>query len=132
MPWDLGFYDEDRNGLRFIGHGGDLLESGHRRKRPRHQCRERRYRLDPGPAHRLHDVQPAEFLPRPQPLYAVVGYNALSNKPFEVFNPWGGTTANQWCPQAPSVDGLFWQTGNFLSANFNTPGMDLGTGKQPE
>jgi CubicO group peptidase (beta-lactamase class C family) len=25
MPWDLGFYDEDRNGLRFIGHGGDLL-----------------------------------------------------------------------------------------------------------
>jgi CubicO group peptidase (beta-lactamase class C family) len=24
-PWDLGFYDEDRNGLRFIGHGGDLL-----------------------------------------------------------------------------------------------------------
>lgn len=25
IPWDLGFYDEDRNGLRFIGHGGDLL-----------------------------------------------------------------------------------------------------------
>jgi CubicO group peptidase (beta-lactamase class C family) len=25
MPWDLGFYDDDRNGLRFIGHGGDLL-----------------------------------------------------------------------------------------------------------
>jgi hypothetical protein len=24
-PWDLGFYDEDRNSLRFIGHGGDLL-----------------------------------------------------------------------------------------------------------
>src|ERR1700744_3717663 len=24
-PWDLGFSDEDRNGLRFIGHGGDLL-----------------------------------------------------------------------------------------------------------
>lgn len=24
-PWDLGFYDDDRNGLRFIGHGGDLL-----------------------------------------------------------------------------------------------------------
>ena len=24
-PWDLGFYDEDRNGLRFVGHGGDLL-----------------------------------------------------------------------------------------------------------
>ena len=24
-PWDLGFYEEDRNGLRFIGHGGDLL-----------------------------------------------------------------------------------------------------------
>ena len=24
-PWDLGFYDIDRNGLRFIGHGGDLL-----------------------------------------------------------------------------------------------------------
>ncbi|HEV2578697.1 MAG TPA: serine hydrolase [Acidobacteriaceae bacterium] len=24
-PWDLGFYDEDRNGIRFIGHGGDLL-----------------------------------------------------------------------------------------------------------
>jgi CubicO group peptidase (beta-lactamase class C family) len=25
MPWDLGFYDDDRNSLRFIGHGGDLL-----------------------------------------------------------------------------------------------------------
>jgi CubicO group peptidase (beta-lactamase class C family) len=24
-PWDLGFYDKDRNGLRFIGHGGDLI-----------------------------------------------------------------------------------------------------------
>jgi hypothetical protein len=24
-PWDLGFYDEDRDGIRFIGHGGDLL-----------------------------------------------------------------------------------------------------------
>ncbi|HEY5381135.1 MAG TPA: serine hydrolase [Acidobacteriaceae bacterium] len=24
-PWDLGFYDEDRNNIRFIGHGGDLL-----------------------------------------------------------------------------------------------------------
>ena len=24
-PWDLGFYDADRNGLRFIGHGGDLI-----------------------------------------------------------------------------------------------------------
>jgi CubicO group peptidase (beta-lactamase class C family) len=24
-PWDLGFYDDDRNGVRFIGHGGDLL-----------------------------------------------------------------------------------------------------------
>jgi CubicO group peptidase (beta-lactamase class C family) len=24
-PWDLGFYDSDRNGIRFIGHGGDLL-----------------------------------------------------------------------------------------------------------
>jgi CubicO group peptidase (beta-lactamase class C family) len=25
QPWDLGFYEQDRNGLRFIGHGGDLL-----------------------------------------------------------------------------------------------------------
>ncbi len=25
MPWDLGFYDDDRNSIRFIGHGGDLL-----------------------------------------------------------------------------------------------------------
>ena len=24
-PWDLGFYDADRNGVRFIGHGGDLI-----------------------------------------------------------------------------------------------------------
>jgi CubicO group peptidase (beta-lactamase class C family) len=24
-PWDLGFYEVNRNGLRFIGHGGDLL-----------------------------------------------------------------------------------------------------------
>jgi CubicO group peptidase (beta-lactamase class C family) len=24
-PWDLGFYDDDRNGVRFIGHGGDLI-----------------------------------------------------------------------------------------------------------
>jgi CubicO group peptidase (beta-lactamase class C family) len=24
-PWDLGFYEKDRNGLRFIGHEGDLL-----------------------------------------------------------------------------------------------------------
>jgi CubicO group peptidase (beta-lactamase class C family) len=24
-PWDLGFYTESRNGLDFIGHGGDLL-----------------------------------------------------------------------------------------------------------
>jgi hypothetical protein len=57
--------------------------------------------------------------------YAVVGYNASSAEPFEVYNPWG-TTASGMVEGDPSVYGLFNARGTFLSRNFDA--QSIGTG----
>ena len=49
--------------------------------------------------------------------YAVVGYNASSSDPFEVYNPWGTTSSGQALGDS-SVYGLFNTTADFLSRNF--------------
>jgi hypothetical protein len=50
--------------------------------------------------------------------YAVVGYDASSTLPFEVFNPWG-TDADGWAPGCQgTIFGLFTANGPFLSQNF--------------
>jgi hypothetical protein len=49
--------------------------------------------------------------------YVVVGYNASTGL-FELFNPWGGTTTSDLCPQDPQVYGLFSASLSFISANF--------------
>jgi hypothetical protein len=58
--------------------------------------------------------------------YAVVGYNASSNMPFEVFNPWG-TDSNGWAPGCTNKTyGLFNANGAFLSQNFVTQAIGAG------
>jgi hypothetical protein len=60
--------------------------------------------------------------------YAVVGYNASSNEPFEVFNPWG-TNSSGWVMDNVTgqwVYGQFYANAAFLSQNFN--GQSFGTG----
>jgi hypothetical protein len=60
--------------------------------------------------------------------YAVVGYNALSNEPFEVYNPWG-TNSLGWALVTynnHAVYGLFNANEAFLLANF--PNFSLATG----
>ena len=58
--------------------------------------------------------------------YAVVGYNASSSLPFEVFNPWG-TDSSGWAPGRPiKIYGLFTANAAFISQNFTT--QTLGTG----
>jgi hypothetical protein len=65
--------------------------------------------------------------------YAVVGYNSASSQPFEVFNPWGTTSASAsatapgWAPwQTNRIYGLFWASAAFISQNFTA--QSLGTG----
>ena len=61
--------------------------------------------------------------------YAVVGYNAASSQPFEVFNPWGtnSSTPLGWAPgETNQIYGLFWANATFISQNFTT--QSLGTG----
>jgi hypothetical protein len=65
--------------------------------------------------------------------YAVVGYNASSSQPFEIFNPWGTMSASAspstpaWAPNTGNTKcGLFWASPSFISQNFNT--QSLGTG----
>ena len=59
--------------------------------------------------------------------YAVVGYNASSSDPFEVFNPWGTNSSGRALP--PGVTGkkygLFVANASFISQNFN--GQSIGT-----
>jgi hypothetical protein len=57
--------------------------------------------------------------------YAVVGYNASSSQPFELFNPWGtdSSTATPsepaWAPgYSGTIYGLFWENAAFVSQNF--------------
>ena len=58
--------------------------------------------------------------------YAVVGYNASSSKPFEVFNPWG-TDSSGWAPgHSGTIYGLFTANATFISQNF--VGQSVGTG----
>jgi hypothetical protein len=58
--------------------------------------------------------------------YAVVGYNASSSLPFEVFNPWG-TQSNGWAPGNTGTKyGLFYANSTFISQNFT--GQSIGTG----
>ncbi len=58
--------------------------------------------------------------------YAVVGYDASSSTPFEVLNPWGGTTSSVWCPQDNQVYGLFYADATFLSQNFTWESQGSG------
>jgi hypothetical protein len=65
--------------------------------------------------------------------YAVVGYNPASSQPFDVFNPWGTTSASAsatapgWAPwQTNRIYGLFWASAAFVSQNFTA--QSLGTG----
>ena len=58
--------------------------------------------------------------------YAVVGYNASSSKPFEVFNPWG-TDSSGWAPGYSNQKyGRFYANATFISQNF--VGQSVGTG----
>jgi hypothetical protein len=58
--------------------------------------------------------------------YAMVGYNASSSLPFEVFNPWG-TTSSGWAPNTNNtIYGLFSANAPFISQNFNE--QSFGTG----
>ncbi len=60
--------------------------------------------------------------------YAMVGYNASSGEPFEVFNPWG-TNSSGWAPSTYNgnpVYGLFTASAAFISQNYDE--QSLGTG----
>jgi hypothetical protein len=58
--------------------------------------------------------------------YAVVGYNASSGEPFELFNPWG-TQKNGWAPgETGKIFGLFGASAAFISQNF--AGQTIGVG----
>ena len=58
--------------------------------------------------------------------YAVVGYNASSSQPFEVFNPWG-TDSSGWAPgHSGTIYGLFTANAAFISQNFVE--QSVGTG----
>jgi hypothetical protein len=59
--------------------------------------------------------------------YAVVGYNPSSSTPFELMNPWGGTTTSTACPQDSQVYGLFSTTAAFLTQNFVQDSLGTGT-----
>jgi hypothetical protein len=63
---------------------------------------------------------PASSYLVPSHAYAVVAFNATSNTPFQVYNPWG-TDSTGWYPglyNGHRVYGLFSASGNFLSQNF--------------
>jgi Calpain family cysteine protease/Tectonin domain len=59
--------------------------------------------------------------------YAMVGYNASSGDPFEVFNPWG-TQSNGWAPgETNKIYGLFIANAAFISQNFDQQSFGTGT-----
>ncbi len=54
----------------------------------------------------------------PNHVYALVGYNPASSKPFELFNPWG-TDSSGWCPgETNKIYGVVWVNAAFISQNF--------------
>ena len=60
--------------------------------------------------------------------YAVVGYNASSSQPFELFNPWGTNSAG-WAAspgQTSTIKGLFTANATFISQNFDQQSIDTG------
>jgi hypothetical protein len=61
--------------------------------------------------------------------YAVVGYNASSGLPFEVFNPWGSNSLG-WA-EPPGVTGgdygLFWADAASIQQNFTSQSIGTGT-----
>jgi hypothetical protein len=58
--------------------------------------------------------------------YALVGYNASSTQPFQVYNPWW-TTPSGWAPGQPNtVYGLFYASGGLISQNYTM--QSFGTG----
>ncbi len=61
--------------------------------------------------------------------YAVVGYNASSSQPFEIFNPWG-TNSLGWAAPPGIVGtkyGRAWVSGSFISQNFDQQSIGTGT-----
>jgi hypothetical protein len=66
--------------------------------------------------------------------YAMVGYNASSSMPFELYNPWG-TTASGWAPSGHfgyPVYGLFLASSGFISQNFSTVSFGLAAALGPD
>jgi Ricin-type beta-trefoil lectin domain-like/Calpain family cysteine protease len=62
----------------------------------------------------------------PNHVYAMVGYNAASSEPFELFNPWG-TDSSGWCPgESHKIYGRFWVNAEFITQNFVK--QSLGSG----
>jgi hypothetical protein len=66
-------------------------------------------------------------------VYAVVGYNPASSQPYELYNPWGTTSATAtptspgWAPGAAGVYyGLFWASPTTIVQNFDA--QSTGTG----
>jgi hypothetical protein len=58
--------------------------------------------------------------------YSLVSYDGTSGEPFQLFNPWGGTTSTDSVPNNPNYYGLFSVDGDFISQNFS--GESVGTG----
>jgi hypothetical protein len=75
-------------------------------------------------------------------VYALVGYNASSSQPFELFNPWGtsktnlsvneGSTANGtatvlgFAPNSSTTFGLFWADSTFVQKNYANDSLTSG------
>jgi hypothetical protein len=64
--------------------------------------------------------------------YAVVGYNAASSEPFEIFNPWG-TNSLGWAAPTGFVGtkfGLTWVNASFISQNFSEQSVGTGSAEK--
>ena len=96
-----------------------LCVAGHHRRtgqRPQHQSRQRHLRLAHGQFIVLgSNLKPANSDIVGNHCYAVVYYSALSNTPFELYNPWGNSASAQ-----ENVYGTFSANAAFLSAYFNS------------
>jgi uncharacterized protein with LGFP repeats len=74
----------------------------------------------------LNTNSPSSSFIVPSHSYAMVDYNAASNEPFELMNPWG-TDANGWAPgNVNTIYGLFTANAAFVSDNFVS--QSIGTG----
>jgi hypothetical protein len=74
------------------------------------------------------DTNPTSSLIIDRHCYAVVGYNASSNLPFTVYNPWGPSTATY---NGHSVFGLFTASAGFLAQNYDAESFGAGTSNAP-